>query len=133
MGGLVSKGVGALFSERDRGPGWSEVDRSRTDRVYTPDALAQQVIDEENARQKQSGIDKRRGFMESIGGWGSNAGKLARPGMASMAAAPPPQWAYVQGQGPVWQTPERIGSSTNYQMVNNAPGTPGFYGGGNRI
>lgn len=51
-----------------------------------------------------------------------------------MAPPPPPQWAYVNGQGPVWQTPgRRLDANNNYEMVNNAPGTPGFYGGGNRI
>ena len=107
--------------------GGSHVTGSDQGGSYTPTDLDRQVMEQER-------LARGRGFIEGMGGWNNpNAGRFARADHAGMPAAPPPQWSYVQGQGPVWQTPERVGSTTSYAMTNNAPGTPGFYGGGNRI
>lgn len=131
MGSGFFKGMDSML---DPGPGGgSTVSQKPAD--YVPPQIIQDHFAGLDEQKRQDALYKRRGFMESMGGWGSgdSINKFARPDMAPMPEAPPPQWGYAQGQGPVWQTPERIGSSTEYQMVNNAPGTPGFYGGKNRI
>ncbi len=127
MGGFIADTAKRVFGGNGGGSQVShEMNANRAENIAQSQEWANQVAKEEQQR-------KHQGFMESMGGWSGNVSPYARADRASMPVAPPPQWAYVQGQGPVWQTPERIGASTEYTMVNNAPGTPGFYGGGNRI
>lgn len=90
-------------------------------------------------QQKANATSTKDQFMAGM--LGSHGAQRFDHGLGVQAPPPPPsQWAYVQGKGPAWQTPERTinregktPTEMNWKMTTNLPGSSGFNSGGNRF
>jgi hypothetical protein len=76
----------------------------------------------------------QKGFWESTVPSGDNALWALHPGLIPMPPPPPSHWSYDPTKGASWATPQRKGSSTEYEYVSNAPGSAEYNSfKGNRI
>ncbi len=72
--------------------------------------------------------DKPSGFMASLGAGpaGDRINAFRAPLGVHIQPPPPSQWTYEPGKGPAWSTAERQGTTNNFTMTPNLPGSAGY-------
>lgn len=142
MGGLMPSGArgGALspfFGSDPKMAGSAVSNPSGPARMQSPEDQAAAEAAQAKLYQDQRAAEQARHHAQAQGFMGSMmpGNHMTMGSIGSIGPAPPPQWTYQPGKGPIWQTPERTINRTatnpteaNWKMTDSKPGF-----GGNRF